>query len=220
MTYRHISYHVAVRFRSQSRATRFSISELRTKLPISRSSQDLRIKRRTLSKPKGDCCRQPTCSVQCTWPKNAHVVEVNEADGEYLAISGERFCCSPLYVWRRGDQRCRAVHGRRSRPPSLFSVRTGDDSSALCVSPDLSCYMNGHGFIAATSRMRAGNVSVPLLRARLTEPSSRGWRSCSRTLRGNSGSSSRNSTPWCARLTSPGRGLPVPPPIRPASEIV
>ena len=47
-----------------------------------------------------------------------------------------------------------------------------------------------------------------LLRAMVTVPSSSGWRSTSRTLRGNSGSSSRNSTPLCARLTSPGRGVP------------
>ncbi len=50
-------------------------------------------------------------------------------------------------------------------------------------------------------------------------PSSSGWRSTSSTLRWNSGSSSRNSTPWCARLTSPGIGC-VPPPSSPASEIV
>jgi hypothetical protein len=50
--------------------------------------------------------------------------------------------------------------------------------------------------------------------------SSSGWRRISRTLRGNSGNSSRNSSPLCARLTSPGRGMPAPPPIMPASEIV
>ena len=47
-----------------------------------------------------------------------------------------------------------------------------------------------------------------LLRASVTDRSSSGWRSISSTLRGNSGSSSRNSTPLCARLTSPGRGVP------------
>ncbi len=51
-----------------------------------------------------------------------------------------------------------------------------------------------------------------LARAMRHRPSSSGWRSISRTLRGNSGSSSRNSTPLCARLTSPGRGVPEPPP--------
>ena len=45
-----------------------------------------------------------------------------------------------------------------------------------------------------------------------------GWRSASRTSRSNSGSSSRNSTPWSARVTSPGdkRG---PPPTMAAYEI-
>src|SRR5881227_610395 len=56
-------------------------------------------------------------------------------------------------------------------------------------------------------------------RAIVTTPSSIGWRSTSSTFLRNSGSSSRNSTPPCARLTSPGRGYE-PPPIRPASEIV
>ena len=40
----------------------------------------------------------------------------------------------------------------------------------------------------------------------VTTPSSSGWRSASSAGRGNSGSSSRNSTPRCARLASPGRG--------------
>ena len=66
----------------------------------------------------------------------------------------------------------------------------------------------------------AGKRSVMLERAMVTEPSSSGWRSISSTSRGNSGNSSRNSTPLCARLTSPGRGMPEPPPISPASEMV
>jgi len=53
-------------------------------------------------------------------------------------------------------------------------------------------------------------------RLRVTIPSSNGWRNTSSTFRRNSGSSSRNRTPPCARLTSPGRGDD-PPPIRPAS---
>ena len=66
----------------------------------------------------------------------------------------------------------------------------------------------------------AGNDSVMVLRARVTVRSSNGWRSISSTLRANSGSSSRKSTPLCARLTSPGRGMPEPPPISPASDTV
>ena len=41
----------------------------------------------------------------------------------------------------------------------------------------------------------------------VTVPSSSGWRMTSSTLRGNSGSSSRKSTPLWARETSPGRGI-------------
>ena len=49
-------------------------------------------------------------------------------------------------------------------------------------------------------------------------PSSIGWRRTSVAVRGNSGSSSRKSTPWWARLSSPGRGT-LPPPERPAGEM-
>src|SRR6185369_509037 len=52
-----------------------------------------------------------------------------------------------------------------------------------------------HGFIAATSWTRAGNVTWVLARATLTLPVSSGWRSESSTGRWNSGSSSRNRTP-------------------------
>ena len=44
-------------------------------------------------------------------------------------------------------------------------------------------------------------------RAIVTTPCSIGWRSTSSARRENSGISSRNSTPWCARLISPGRGM-------------
>jgi len=65
---------------------------------------------------------------------------------------------------------------------------------------------------------RAGNVSVMAARAMVTWASSSGCRSTSSTLRRNSGNSSRNSTPLCARLTSPGPGI-VPPPMSPASDV-
>lgn len=65
----------------------------------------------------------------------------------------------------------------------------------------------------------AGNVSDMAARAIETLPSSSGWRITSRTLRGNSGNSSRNSSPLWASETSPGRGI-IPPPISPASEMV
>ena len=73
----------------------------------------------------------------------------------------------------------------------------------------------GVGFIAATSMNRAGSRIVACARAIVTCPSSNGCRNVSSTVRANSGSSSRNNTPRCARLTSPGRGT-VPPPINAA----
>jgi hypothetical protein len=66
---------------------------------------------------------------------------------------------------------------------------------------------------------RAGKLRLIAARAIVTMPSSSGCRSTSSTLRGNSGSSSRNSSPLCASETSPGRGI-MPPPISPASEMV
>ena len=51
------------------------------------------------------------------------------------------------------------------------------------------------GFIAATSMNWDGNVMVPAAREMVTWPSSSGWRMVSKTLRLNSGSSSRNNTP-------------------------
>jgi hypothetical protein len=66
---------------------------------------------------------------------------------------------------------------------------------------------------------RAGKVSDMAARAMETVPSSSGCRITSSTLRGNSGNSSKKSTPLCASDTSPGRGI-IPPPIRPASEMV
>ena len=52
-----------------------------------------------------------------------------------------------------------------------------------------------------------------------TLPSSSGWRSASSAARENSASSSRNSTPRWASVTSPGRGR-APPPTRPCGEMV
>src|SRR5438552_925038 len=68
-------------------------------------------------------------------------------------------------------------------------------------------YPQGQGFMAAASMNRAGNVSDMAARAMHTVPSSSGWRMTSSTLRGNSGSSSKNSTPLWASETSPGRGI-------------
>ncbi len=53
---------------------------------------------------------------------------------------------------------------------------------------------------------------VPDARLTRTTRSSSGWRSDSSACTGNSGTSSRNSAPRCARLTSPGRTRLEPPP--------
>ena len=66
---------------------------------------------------------------------------------------------------------------------------------------------------------RAGNVTERAARAMVTQPSSSGCRRTSSARRSNSGISSRNSTPWWARLISPGRGW-APPPTSATSETV
>ena len=72
----------------------------------------------------------------------------------------------------------------------------------------------GQGLQAITTMPRAGKVADSSPRAMVISPLSSGWRSASMTSVRNSGNSSRNSTPQCARLTSPGRTRPVPPPSR------
>ena len=62
---------------------------------------------------------------------------------------------------------------------------------------------------------RAGNDTLPSARVTVTRPDSMGWRMPCSTEGRNSGSSSKNRTPWCASDTSPGRGG-VPPPTSPA----
>ena len=76
---------------------------------------------------------------------------------------------------------------------------------------------HGQRFIVATRRKRAGKSAWPPTRATETTPSSSGCRSDSSTERENSGSSSSRSTPRCARLASPGRGV-APPPTMAAAE--
>ena len=76
----------------------------------------------------------------------------------------------------------------------------------------------GHGLAARISCARHGNVAEPAARLMVTDPRSRGWRRVSSTVRGNSGASSRNSTPRWARHSAPGRICPEPPPTREAME--
>jgi hypothetical protein len=77
----------------------------------------------------------------------------------------------------------------------------------------------GQGFEAATRRNRLGSITECRTRVIVTEPSSSGWRRASSADRENSPSSSRNSTPPWAIVTSPARGG-LPPPTSPAGEIV
>jgi len=60
---------------------------------------------------------------------------------------------------------------------------------------------------------RAGKTTRPAARETETKPSSSGWRRASSAGRWNSASSSRSSTPRCARLASPGRRCGPPPTI-------
>ena len=65
-------------------------------------------------------------------------------------------------------------------------------------SRELPKYPHGHGFIEATSIKFDGKVRLVAAREIVTCLSSIGWRKTSKTLRSNSGSSSKNKTPRCA----------------------
>ena len=71
----------------------------------------------------------------------------------------------------------------------------------------------------ATRVKLVGNSTLHFTREIVIFRSSRGWRNTSSTFRLNSGSSSRNKTPLCARLISPGCGK-LPPPVMAVVEIV
>src|SRR3989344_6580399 len=90
-----------------------------------------------------------------------------------------------------------------------LSKSDGLQIQAFCLFPALP---HGQGFIAATRIKLEGKMAEPLAREIETMLSSRGCRSDSITLFSNSGNSSKNKTPRCARVTSPGLGY-VPPPI-------
>src|SRR3989344_57196 len=80
-------------------------------------------------------------------------------------------------------------------------------------------YPHGQGLAEATSIKFAGYWTRRKERAMVTDPSSKGPRNASSTDRGNSLNSSKNNTPRCARLISPGWGL-LPPPIKPTKEVL
>ena len=77
----------------------------------------------------------------------------------------------------------------------------------------------GTGSWPRPGRSWPGRWSSARAREMVTRPSSSGWRSTSRLRRLNSGSSSRNRTPWWASEISPGAGG-LPPPTMPASLMV
>ena len=117
-----------------------------------------------------------------------------------------------------GGTRSTATHRSmrsRSGPETRRRYRSGTPGGQVHDRSADPSWPHGHGFIAAMSWNRAGNTSARPTRTTATLPSSSGWRSASRTSRENSGSSSQNSVPGRARVTSPGdsRG---PPPTMPA----
>ena len=77
----------------------------------------------------------------------------------------------------------------------------------------------GQGFIAPSKMNLAGYLTECVALEITISPSSKGWRKTSNTALGNSTISSKNKTPRCASVISPGFGL-LPPPIIPFAEAV
>ncbi|OEI69459.1 hypothetical protein Cus16_0063 [Curtobacterium sp. ER1/6] len=99
--------------------------------------------------------------------------------------------------------------------PRYRRTAAGGHSHGCCADP---AFPHGHGFAASTTWQRAGNSAAPAARCTVIRPDSSGCRSASSTARGNSGASSRKSTPRVARDTAPGRTVPDPPPISDTAE--
>src|SRR3990167_6857922 len=97
-----------------------------------------------------------------------------------------------------------------------LSRSEGLQIQAFCLLP---AFPQGQGFMAATRIKLEGKTAVPLAREMETILSSSGWRKDSITLFSNSGNSSRNRTPRCARVTSPGLGKVPPPTIETWDEV-
>ena len=95
-----------------------------------------------------------------------------------------------------------------ARPGGHTHRRTGSPSKP-----------QGQGLPAQTSSGRAGKRALIIARVTSMRPSSSGWRRASSTEGAKAQTSSRKSTPWWARLTSPGRGSR-PPPTSPAADTV
>ena len=97
-----------------------------------------------------------------------------------------------------------AVEQRPAEPRAVGAHALGRAGAASRTVAERS--RTGRGSSRRRASGRAGNVALACAREMVTTPSSSGWRSASSAARRNSASSSRKSTPWCARLTSPGRG--------------
>ena len=116
---------------------------------------------------------------------------------------------------------CTCISMRSSSGPEIFLRYFFTSAGVHLHLPDGCPYQpHLHGFIAQISMNFAGYVTRPAVRTMETVPSSSGWRKTSKASTRNSGSSSRNSTPLCARLNSPGIGMPFPPPAMPAALVV
>src|SRR3989344_4301374 len=96
-------------------------------------------------------------------------------------------------------------------PDNFLLYLSRSDGLQIQVFCLLPAFPQGQGFIAATNMKLEGKTAEPLAREIETILSSSGWRRDSITLFSNSGNSSRNKTPRCASVTSPGLGY-VPPP--------
>ena len=112
---------------------------------------------------------------------------------------------------RRAASRSTGRSGRGAGRRRVAGTAPAPASGRRTDDPDVPAKPHGHGFIAATSWNRAGKLVARPAREMATRPASIGCRSASRTSRSNSGSSSRNSTPWSARVTSPGERCGPPP---------
>ena len=112
----------------------------------------------------------------------------------------------PAGAPRRGGRcgRRRARRGARGRPRPAPAGRRSAARGRRRSRTDTGCPRR-------RSSGRAGKRALAIARVTSMRPSSSGWRSASSTDGAKAQTSSRKSTPWWARLTSPGRGTRPPP---------
>lgn len=114
----------------------------------------------------------------------------------------------------------RIVMSIRSRigPESRSPYRLTAIGAHVQAAPGVPAFPHGHGLAANTSWNLAGYVVWATDRANTIRPDSSGVRNASSARTLNSGASSRNNTPRCARETAPGRAIRDPPPTRAGTE--